>query len=282
MINKEIFLCAINNIQSGSCSEDCKFCTQSVKYKTNIQTYNLKNSDLILEEAKQAKKNGALGFCLVSSGKSMSQKTLKQVIKSAEKIKNNIENLNLIACNGTATKSQLAELKKAGIDSYNHNLETAKSFYPDICTTHSWQERYQTCENILESDLKLCTGGIFGMGENQEQREEFIETLSHLNPDSVPMNFYHQNPNLPIKNNNLESIDQGLELISKMRKKLGDSKRIMVAGGRESFFKNRQSEIFNAGANSIVIGNYLTTAGQEQNKDIQMIQNLNLKIAKKC
>ena len=154
-INKsnEIYLCAINNIESGTCNEDCKFCTQSVKYKANIQRYKQKNIDDIVMEAKIAIKNKAIGYCLVTAGAGLTDDRLEFVCKSALAIKKELPNINLIACNGMATIEQLKELKKFKIDSYNHNLETSKDFYPSICTTHSWEERYQTCLNINEVGL---------------------------------------------------------------------------------------------------------------------------------
>ncbi len=278
-MEKEIFLCAISNIISGTCWEDCKFCTQSLHYQTKIERYSKKEIEDIVQEAKDAYQLGAIGFCLVTAGKGITDKNLKYILSVAENVKKELPNLNLIACNGTATKEQLRELQKAGIDSYNHNLETSKNYYKYICSTHSWKERYRTCENVKEVGLNLCTGGIFGMGESEEDREDFINYLLSLEPESIPINFYHHNPALPLKPNSL-SIDEGLELIRTIRKRFQG--RLMVAGGRESFFKERQEEIFEAGANSIVIGNYLTTKGQEGHKDLEMLDRLGLKVAKRC
>jgi biotin synthase len=142
---------------------------------------------------------GALGFCLVTAGKGIDDKTLGFVSHIAKVLKKELPNLNLIACNGTASVDQLIELKKAGIDSYNHNLESAKSYYPNICTTHSWEERYETCLNVKKADLKLCTGGIFGLGESKEQQLELVKQIVSLDPESVPLNFYHHNTALPLK-----------------------------------------------------------------------------------
>ena len=280
MNKQKIFLCSISNIISGTCLEDCKFCSQSVKYGAEIDRYSKKNIDLIVEEAERLYKLGALGFCLVTAGKGLTDKTLKYMLEVTERVKRDVPNLNLIACNGTATKNQLKDLKSAGIGSYNHNLESSKEFYPKICTTHSWDERYETCENIKEVGLELCTGGIIGMGESEEDRESFLNSILSLKPTSIPLNFYHHNSALPLRPTSLTP-EYGLEFISKLRSRFGD-KRIMIAGGRESFFGDMQNKIFKAGANSIVIGNYLTTKGREADRDLKMLNQLNLEVATNC
>lgn len=278
-MTKEIFLCSICNINSGTCNEDCKFCSQSVRYKADIERYKQKDISLILKEAQVAYKSGALGFCLVTSDKGINDKTLDFVCGVAEILTKEIPQLRLIACNGTATIEQLLTLKKAGIKAYNHNLETSKDFYEQICTTHSWDERYETCKNVNEVGLVLISGGIFGLGETQEDRVSMLESLKSLNPASVPINFYHHNEALQLQPNPL-SVDEALGLIKLTREMIPNAQRIMVAGGRELMFKERQAEIFSNGANSIVIGNYLTTSGRAVERDLEMISSLNLKIAK--
>lgn len=278
---KEIFLCAISNINSGTCNEDCKFCSQSVKYKADIERYIQKPIDTIVEEAKAARASGALGFCLVTANKGIDDKILKFVCEVARAVSAAVPDLRLIACNGTASVEQLLTLKEAGVKAYNHNLETAEAFYPEVCTTHPWQERYETCENVNKAGLKLITGGIFGMGETQEDRISMLESLKSLNPTSVPLNFYHHNPALPLKPNPLTT-DEALELITMAREIISDAERIMVAGGRELQFGHRQNEIFDAGANSIVIGNYLTTQGRDKQSDLEMLKELGFDIATKA
>jgi biotin synthase len=278
---KEIFLCAISNINSGTCNEDCKFCSQSVKYKADIERYIQKPIDTIVEEAKAARATGALGFCLVTANKGIDDKVLKFVCEVARAVSAAVPDLRLIACNGTASIEQLLTLKEAGVKAYNHNLETAEAFYPEVCTTHPWQERYETCENVNKAGLKLITGGIFGMGETQEDRISMLKSLKSLNPTSVPLNFYHHNPALPLKPNPITT-DEALDLITLAREIISDADRIMVAGGRELQFGHRQNEIFDAGANSIVIGNYLTTQGRDKMSDLEMLKELGFDIAKKA
>jgi biotin synthase len=281
MKQKEIFLCAINNILSGTCKEDCKFCTQSVRYHADIERYSYKKIDTIVEEAKLAKSHGALGYCLVTAGKGLDDKKVDFVARAAQAIKKEVEGLNLIACNGTATIEQLRYLKEHGLDSYNHNLETSERYYAEICQTHGWQERYSTCENVKSAGLALCSGGIFGMGESAQDRDDLLNAIASLQPESTPLNFYHPNPALPIKTRNIGQED-ALKIIQKARKLLGDDKLLMVAGGRELLFNGEESKMFESGANAIVIGNYLTTTGSEPNRDQQMLKNLGYTVATSC
>ena len=278
---KQIFLCAINNILSGSCQEDCKFCTQSVRYRADIDRYTFKSIETIVAEAKQAKSLGALGYCLVTAGKGLDDKKTQFVASVAMAIKKEVEGLNLIACNGTASIEQLRYLKEHGVDSYNHNLETSQNYYKEICTTHSWEERYQTCEDTKVAGLTLCSGGIFGMGESRDDRDELLRAIASLNPESTPLNFYHPNDALPIKANNILQED-ALDIISKARMLLGEESLLMVAGGRELLFSGEEKKMFDAGANAIVIGDYLTTSGDTPNKDHTMLSSLELEIARSC
>ena len=279
-MSEKIFLCCICNINSGTCKEDCKFCSQSVRYKADIERYKQKPMEQIIQEAVQAKDNGALGFCLVTADKGLNDKTLKFVCNVAQEVQKIAPELRLIACNGTASIEQLLVLKEAGIKAYNHNLETSEAFYPQICTTHPWSERYETCQNVNKAGLILISGGIFGLGESQEDRIAMLASLKSLNPTSVPINFYHHNEALELEPNPLTT-DEALALIRLTRKTLNEADRIMVAGGRELMFKERQAEIFENGANSIVIGNYLTTKGRLMSQDLEMLRSLGLDVAKK-
>lgn len=277
--NKEIFLCAISNIESGTCNEDCKFCTQSVKYKADIQRYKQKDIEQIVKEAKIARNNNANGFCLVTAGKGLTDKRLEFVCEAARAVKKENLGLILIACNGTASVEQLEKLKEAGVDAYNHNLETSRDFYPEIVTTHSWDERYQTCKNVKEVGLRLVCGGIFGLGETQEQRVSMLESIASLEPMNVPINFFIPNKALPIVENSVTR-DEAFELIALARKMVPNAKKIMIAGGRELMFGDEQYKIFDKGANAFVIGDYLTTAGKSPQEDIEELERLGFKIKK--
>jgi biotin synthase len=278
---KRIFLCAINNVLSGTCNEDCKFCTQSVKYKADIKRYYFKPIEQIVSEAKRAKSSGALGYCLVTAGKGLDDRKVEFIAKVTKAIKKEVDNLRVIACNGTASLEELKFLKSSGVDSYNHNLETSKEYYREICTTHTWEERYKTCEDVKRAGLSLCVGGIFGMGERKKDRDSLIKAIISLNPESIPLNFYIPNPALPIKSRNI-SYSEALDIVKRVRELLGEDRLLMVAGGREQLFNGKEKEMFKAGVNSIVIGDYLTTKGNSVSKDIVMLEKIGYEIALDC
>lgn len=281
MAKDKIFLCAICNIESGTCNEDCKFCTQSVRYKADIQRYKRKDIATIVEEAKRAKANQAIGFCLVTAGKGLDDKRLEFVVEAARAVKKENLGLKIIACNGTATLEQLKELKAAGVDNYNHNLETSREFYKEICSTHEWDERYQTCLNAKEAGLKLVCGGIFGLGETQEDRISMLKSIASLDPMNVPINFFHPNEALPIVKNSV-SRQEAFELIKLAREMIPNAHKIMVAGGREVMFGEEEYKVFEYGANAVVIGDYLTTKGKTAAEDIKAIIDAGYEIADKC
>ncbi|MBZ7939522.1 biotin synthase [Campylobacter sp. W0014] len=276
----QIMLCAISNIASGNCSEDCKYCTQSAYVKTDIQKYRRKEISQIILEAKIAKKNEALGFCLVTAGLGLDDEKLEYVCEAAMAVKKEVPDLLLIACNGMASVEQLKELKKAGIFSYNHNLETSKEFFPQICTTHTWESRFQTNLNAKEAGLMLCCGGIYGMGESFEDRISLRKSLQELQPFSSPINFFIANDNLNLKAPKLDA-DEALKIISDTKEALPQTV-IMIAGGREIVLGERQYEIFKAGAGAIVIGDYLTTKGEEPSRDIVELKKMGFTFASQC
>lgn len=277
---KDIFLCSICNVSSGACLEDCAYCTQSAKYNAKIERYRLKPLEQILQEARRAADNGALGFCLVTSGRELDDKRVEFISQAAKEILKEGLHLHLIGCSGIATKEALKELKEAGIASYNHNLETSKNFFPQICSTHSFKERYETCENALEVGLGLCSGGIFGMGETWQDRLDLLSALQTLNPHSVPINFFIPNPALPLTKEVL-SKKEALECVKLAREYLPNS-RLMIAGGRERVFGNDQEELFRCGINAVVLGDYLTTKGNTPKEEVERIKGYGYSIATSC
>ncbi len=273
-----IYLCAISNIRSGACNEDCKFCTQSVKWGADIKRYKEKSISQIVSEAKLAKRNKAVGFCLVTSGKSLDEKTLEYVCHATKAILKEVD-IKIIACNGIANKEALKELKKAGVSIYNHNLETSREYYSKICSTHTWDERFETCENVNSVGLRLCSGGIFGMGESDEDRISLLNSLKELNPDGIAINFFIENPKLPLKATHNKKM--AIDIIKLFRKNFEHS-IVMIAGGREVVFGDNFIEGLKAGANSIVIGDYLTTKGEKPDKDIEILKKEGFEIANEC
>lgn len=280
MKKNEIFLCSICNTLSGSCAEDCGYCTQSAKFGADIKRWNYKSVDVVLNEARAAAKAGALGFCLVSSGRNLDEKRLEYICRCARAIIADGLHLHLIGCNGIASREALAELKNAGIASYNHNLETAQSHFSKICTTHSYEERYKTNENAASVGLGICCGGIFGLGESWEQRHEFLRAIASLKPHTSPINFFMRNPALPINAPQIEK-EEALECI-KLAKQYLPNARLMAAGGREMVFGSNQREIFELGINAVVLGDYLTTSGNEPNAEVKMLKDYGLEIATNC
>ncbi|WP_394997438.1 biotin synthase [uncultured Helicobacter sp.] len=277
---KEIFLCSICNVTSGNCAEDCKYCTQSSHYHTNIPTYKNKPIDSILQEARSLKEYGALGFCLVTSGRGLDSKKCEYIAQAARAIKEADLGLHIIACCGRADLDSLKYLKANGVDSYNHNLETSKNFFPHICSTHTWTERFETCENALKAELGLCSGGIFGLGESWEDRIDMLKMLQILTPHSSPINFYIANPNLPIDVPKL-SKEEALDCVALAREFLPKT-RLMIAGGREHIFGEDQKSLFECGINAVVLGDYLTTKGEAPKKDVERILSYGYVAASSC
>lgn len=275
-MKKEIFLCSINNVSSGGCSEDCAYCTQSAHYQTGVARYKYKSAKAVISEAKELKKYGMVGYCLVTSGRGLDSQKCDHIASLASELKKEIPDLHLIACCGRADEDSLKYLKQNGVDTYNHNLETAQSFFSKICTTHSWEERFETCENTLRAGLGLCSGGIFGLGEQIEHRIELLKALRSLSPHSMPINFFIPNPHLPIKENVL-SRKEALECILLSKEYLPYA-RLMIAGGRERVFGEDQKEMFDLGVNAVVLGNYLTTSGETPQKDLEMMKSYGLEI----
>ena len=277
-MKQSIFLCAISNIASGSCNEDCGFCAQSARWNAPIERYKTKPIELIVAEARAAKAAGAVGFCLVTAGKGVDDTLLDYVCRAASAVTAADLELTIIACNGTVSGDQLREMKKAGVSAYNHNLETSERFFPHICTTHSWSERFEVCERINAAGLALICGGIFGMGESEDDRTEFLHALKQLRPFSAPLNFFIANESLPVKQGVI-STDEAIRLVAKARTVLGEMPRIMLAGGKEQAFGTRLTEAIEAGANALVVGNYLTTEGMHSNALREMLLSAGYAVA---
>ena len=277
---KTIMLCAICSVTQGNCAEDCAYCTQSAKAGADITKFKEKSEQQVVEEAKMAYKNHALGFCLVTSGARLNDKKTDYIASLARAVSKEVPNLMLIACNGMATYEQLCELKNAGVFSYNHNLETSREFFSKICTTHSWDERYQTNLDAKRAGLMLCTGGIYGVGESEADRVSFRASLKELEPFSSPINFFIKNEALTLDLPPL-SADEALKIVRETKRDLPET-RVMIAGGREKILGERQYEIFENGADAIVIGDYLTAKGEKASKDIEELAKRGFSFASIC
>jgi biotin synthase len=272
----QVRLCANVNVKSGGCPEDCSFCAQSARYKTPSPIYPMLSSEEIVVRLQKAWERGAKEAAIVTSGKGKLKKreleTLKEALKSIKKR----SPISRCASLGLLDEDTLYELKKAGLQRYNHNLETSKRFFPKICTTHSYEEKIKTIKSAKKIGLKVCCGGIFGVGESPEDRIELALTLKELEVDSVPLNFLDPRPGTPLQSQNQLTPLECLKIIALFRLVLPE-KDILVCGGREVNLRDLQCMIFMAGANGIVLGDYLTTKGRQPKDDLKMLEDLGLK-----
>lgn len=280
-VGTAIHLCSIINAKSGRCAENCSFCAQSAHHDTGVEVYPLVDEDEIVRCAVLAEQNGAGCFGIVTSGTSInSAEELDRVCRAVTRIKS--ETGIFPSCSlGIMGQDTALRLKNAGMETYHHNLETARSFFPNICTTHDYEEDVATIRAAKAVGLKVCCGGIFGLGESFAQRIEMALTLRELNVDSVPLNFLN-----PVAGTRLESADnltplECLTIIAVYRFLL-PATRLSVCGGREKNLRELQSWMFMAGADGTMTGNYLTTPGRPPELDRQMLKDLELSVEGCC
>ncbi len=264
------------NAKSGSCPEDCSFCAQSSFYNTGINKYQLLPVEKLIEHARNAKNEGSKSFCLVCAYRSPPEKDFEQICEAISQIKNSID-IDVNVSLGFMTLQRAKRLKSLGVKRYNHNLETAKSYFSQICTTHDYLDRINTAKIVKEAGLELCCGGIIGMGESQEQRLELAFALAELHPDEVPINILISRKGTPLMNNNHLTNNDIIKTIAIWRFILPKT-ILKIAGGREVYFEDNGKYALRAGANGIISGGYLTTGGNKQNKDLEMIREIGLEV----
>lgn len=270
-----IDLCSIINAKSGACTEDCKYCAQSVHYNTMADIYPLMKIDRIIKRAEESKGNGARRFCIVTSGKGIEDiEELKDIAETIKKIRR----LGLLPCAtlGIVGEKELNILKDAGLYRYHHNLETSESFFPEVCTTHTYQEKIKTLRIAKDIGLSVCCGGIFGMGEGWQERIDLAFTIRDMGIDSIPINFLNPIPGTPFEGKRYLNPMEALKIISIFRFILPD-KEIRICGGRNVALRGLQPFIFFCGADGLLIGNYLTTPGRNPEDDLMMIKDLGLR-----
>ncbi len=271
----DIDTCAIINARSGKCGEDCKFCSQSSHYRTDIESYPLVDTEIIIKKAKCAIEIKAGRFGIVVSGRgTKNSDDFNSICSSLEDIQSNVP-ISGCASLGVLTKETAALLKKAGLKRYHHNLETAESFFPNICTTHSYEERLETLKIAKEVGFEVCCGGIFGIGESAEQRLEFAFALKDLDVDSIPLNFLNPIPGTPLENEPPLPPLEILKIIAIFRF-VNPTRDIRICGGRQKNLRNTQALMYIAGANAVMIGDYLTVPGSDPGEDLQLIKDLML------
>ncbi|MBI5886557.1 MAG: biotin synthase BioB [Deltaproteobacteria bacterium] len=271
----EVNICSIVNAKSGLCKEDCSFCSQSVKYSTNVTAYPMAATNVIVEAARSAVAGGAREFSIVTSGTRIEKES--DVAALVETLKTMKEQVAMERCAslGIVSRDVLTRLKDAGLESYHHNLETSRSFFPKICTTHVYDDDVMAVAEAKALGLHVCCGGVFGLGEAWEDRIELASTLRELDVDSIPVNFLNPRPGTPLEGAAHLTPLVCLKIIALMRLML-PLKDIVVCGGRNVNLRDLQPLIFAAGANGMMTGNYLTTPGRAVSEDMRMLVDLGL------
>ncbi|MHB8170570.1 MAG: biotin synthase BioB [Thermincolia bacterium] len=271
-------LCSIINARSGSCSEDCKFCAQSAHHSTGAPVYKLIDEEEIIERAKAMEKAGAHHFDIVTTGMGIKENDsdFEKILKAFARIKKET-NLNLCACLGTLTPGAARKLVEVGVKRYNHNLETAESYFAQVVSSHSYGERVETVRIAKEAGLEVCCGGIIGMGETPAQRVELAFALKELDVDAVPVNVLNPVAGTPMEDCLVPEPMEVLKTFAIFRFILPD-KNIRYAGGRERAMGDLQALGLMAGINGMLVGNYLTTAGRDIGEDLKMIRDLGLEV----
>ncbi len=262
------------NAKKGTCPEDCTFCSQSGFYKTNIDTYKLLPSEIIVDNARKAKNSGAKSFCLVCAWRGPSERDFEEICKIIEKVNSEV-GIEVNCSLGFITDNMTKHLKKLGVKRYNHNLETARSFFTKICTTHTYQDRIDTAQIVKKNGLELCCGGILGMGESRMQRLEFGLDLVKLDPEECPINILVPQKGTPLEHKPKLSIGEILRTVAVFRF-LMPKTILKIAGGREVHLANDQEKVLLGGANGIITGGYLTIGGNTPQEDFQMISKIGL------
>lgn len=277
--DNEVQLCTLLSIKTGGCSEDCKYCAQSSHYSTEVQKENLLSVDRVMEVAKAAKDNGSTRFCMGAAWKGVREGTEK--FEEVKDIVREVSTLGMEVCVtlGNLTDKAAEELKEAGVTAYNHNIDTSPDYYPEIVTTHTFQDRINTIESAQKAGMDVCCGGILGMGEEVEDRIKMLHVLTSFDPapESVPINSLMAIDGTPMEGNNPVDVFDLVRMIATTRIALPHTK-VRLSAGRTSLSDEGQALCYFAGANSIFYGSKLLTAknpGVDQ--DIQLLEKLGLK-----
>jgi len=272
----EVEVEGIISLKTGGCPEDCHFCSQSGLFASPVRSAWLDVPSLV-EAAKQTAKTGATEFCIVAAVRGPDERLLAQVAAGIEAIRDEVD--IQIACSlGMLTAEQVERLSAMGVHRYNHNLETARSFFPNVVTTHSWEERWQTLSMVREAGMEVCCGGILGMGETVEQRAEFAANLAELDPDEVPLNFLNPRPGTPFGDLEVLPASEALKAVAAFRLALPRT-MLRFAGGREITLGDlgaKQGIL--GGINAVIVGNYLTTLGRPAEADLELLDDLQMPI----
>lgn len=272
----EVEVEGILSAKTGGCPEDCHFCSQSSKFETPVRPTGYLDMDQVLAAARETKELGASEFCIVMALRGPDERTIDNVIEATKVIQDET-GLNVAASLGILTRDQAERLAAGGVHRYNHNLETSRSFFPEIVSTHTWDERFETCNMVRETGMELCCGALLGMGESTDQRIELLGQLREVDPTEVPLNFLNPRPGTPLGDRSVMEPLDAIRWIALFRLALPEV-ILRYAGGREVTLGELQAMGMTAGINALIVGNYLTTLGRKPLQDIKMLADLKMPI----
>lgn len=271
-----VHLCSILNAKAGGCPEDCKFCAQSAFYQTPAPRYGFVDPEPVRRAAEEARQNGVVALGLVAAWRGLEEGPMLDEVCARFRELRALGQVRPDASLGIIRSQRVADrLAEAGVACYNHNLETSRRFFPQQCSTHTYDDRLQTIRHLKHAGIKICSGGIIGLGETLEDRVDLMFALKEIQPDFVPVNFLNPIPGTPFADRPTVPPWEALQTLAVFRLVL-PRQEIMVAGGRTVTLRDLQSLIFMAGASALMVGNYLTTLNQPVEKDLQMIRDLGL------
>ena len=271
----EVEVEGIVSLKTGGCPEDCHFCSQSGLFPSPVRAAWLDVPSLV-EAAVETAKTGATEFCIVAAVRGPDEKLMNQIREGVAAIQAAVE-INVACSLGMLTQAQVDELSAIGVHRYNHNLETARSYFPQVVTTHTWEERYDTLRMVRDAGMEVCCGGIVGMGETLEQRAEFALELASLSPDEVPLNFLNPRPGTPFGDQPVMDPVEALRTVATFRLALPRT-ILRYAGGREIVLGELASRGVAGGVNAVIVGNSLTTLGRPATEDLDMLAELKMPI----
>jgi biotin synthase len=266
----------ILSAKTGGCPEDCHFCSQSSAFETQVKATPFLDTDEVLSAAAETAALGATEFCIVLAVKGPDERTMQRILELVPLIGEKT-GLDVAISAGILTREQAERLAAGGVHRYNHNLETSRSFFPKIVTTHSWEERFETCEMVKDVGMELCCGALLGMGESHEQRLELLGQIQDLRPHEVPLNFLNPRPGTPLQIRRPIAPLEAIRWIALFRLALPGT-ILRFAGGREVTLRDLQSMGMTAGINALIVGNYLTTLGRTPEEDLQMLDDLQMPV----
>lgn len=272
-MSKNIEFCSLVNARSGKCSQNCKYCAQSSHYRTDIETYPLIDKEEVLKAAKEAKEYGVNHFAIVTSGKDPEEENFDKIIELIQEI-NKVDGISSCASIGILSEEDAKKLADAGLKRFHHNINTSQSYYPEVCTTHTWEDRVNTCKLVKKYGMELCCGVILGMGETVEQRIEMAMELAEIQPDSIPINILMPIPQTPFENYG-DKIDEENILRTLAVFKIANPNSVLrFCGGRLRLSEKNQELALKTCVEGILTGNYLTTTGKSPQEDLKTVEKL--------